>query len=325
MTNRRSETKSLLIAHADVRAGLSVSRSLATAGYEVTPVVADPDSFACYSKYFRRRALHAPHPGKRPTDFANTLVEYLNRYEFDGIVPITDASLAATHLIRSKLRAGTVLVAPGESAVNALLDKEANVRIARQLGIPHPSTAQVASEQDIAPAIAELGFPIVVKRSKQGIPIASSIAGFTMEVVENEAELRELLERLWRFGLSPQVQQFVTGDMHVICCFMAKGRLVAAHEYISLRRSKHSAILREIVAASPICLHYTEQMLSAVGWEGVACAQFLVDEKSERVCYLETNGRFWASVQCPTCWPNREPDAQLAQQRRARGHIAIAQ
>ena len=85
--------------------------------------------------------------------------------------------------------------------------------------------------------------------------------------------------------------------MYNICCFATHGKIVAAHEYVAFRRGKHEDIARKFVDVDKTRMAHVERMLGAIDWEGVANVCFLVDVERDLTWYLETNGRFWASVQ----------------------------
>jgi len=44
-------------------------------------------------------------------------------------------------------------------------------------------------------------------------------------------------------------------------------------------------------------LQYARDLLGALRWDGVAHLGFFVDKARKKVWYMETNGRFWASIE----------------------------
>jgi predicted ATP-grasp superfamily ATP-dependent carboligase len=213
-----------------------------------------------------------------------------------GIVPITDAALAALQAERREWSTAVRIIGPSVEAANAVLNKEVGVGIANSLSIPCPLTINIDTEADIAPAMRRYPLPWVLKRTDKAIALPDALKDFSVLFVDTESQLREQLMRLWSADVRPQIQQFFYGNLHVLCCFRANGTFVA-HEYVSVRRSKHSGVLRTITEANPQCRVYAERLLQAMQWEGVACVQFLVNGVTGEICYLETNGRFWASTQ----------------------------
>ena len=144
--------------------------------------------------------------------------------------------------------------------------------------------------------IRALGFPIVVKRSCD--PIEPNMPKFKFKVLyaSNEAELRLYIDRYCLNGEHPLFQERATGEVHDLCCFAAQGKLLAVHEYLAVRRFNGSAALRRIVVANPDLVEHSRKLLAALNWDGPAHVSFYVGKNGQK-WYMETNGRFWASVQ----------------------------
>ena len=287
----------IILAHADLRSGLAIGRSLARHGISFIPAVTNPNQFACYSRYFRRRFVEVANPRVDPDKFAKQVLSLADEVGAAAIIPVSDAALGSLNAVRDRLPHQTRLMAPDREAIDAVLDKDKNVRIAEEQGVPYPRTIEVESSDKLAAAAEQLGYPVVLKRQSQQQLIPQEISDFTAEIVQDVKALRRIADRLAEYGVVPQIQKFVLGEMHNICCFAVRGDIVAAHEYISLRRGKHVGIARKIVDVDPTRLAYANKMLGAINWEGVAGVSFIVSTTQNQSWYLETNGRFWASVQ----------------------------
>ncbi len=293
-----SQQPIILLAHADCRAGLAVARSLARNGY--TPVAAVTDLYTPenYSKYLpRSQRFLIPHPEYDPIDFIRSLKQGALKHKCTAVIPITDAAISSLYRLQQQWPSEISIIGASAQATNAVLDKACNIDIATKLGIPCPQTISIDSLAEIMPSLEKYSLPWVLKRPSKTTPLPDGVNKFSVQFVESESELRHALTRLWDAGVKPQIQPFFYGNMHVICCFAVKGEICASHGYISIRRSKHAGVLREITPVHPQCRKYTERLLRELQWEGVACVQFLVNDENNEVCYLETNGRFWASTQ----------------------------
>lgn len=288
----------ILLAQADCRAGLAVARSLARNGYTPIAAVTDLKSPENYSRYLSRsQRFLIPHPEHNPTEFIQSLKQGALKHQCVAVIPITDAAVSAIYSNQQQWPAGIKIIGASAKATNAVLDKVCNVDIATRLSIPCPQTIHIDCEADITSALKQYSLPWVLKRPNKTISLSDEVNKFTVLIVESESELRHALNRLWAAGVKPQIQQFFYGNMHVLCCFMVKGDLIASHGYTSVRRSKHAGVLRHITEANPQCRVYAERLLREIQWDGVACVQFLINEDNKEICYLETNGRFWASTQ----------------------------
>jgi len=56
-------------------------------------------------------------------------------------------------------------------------------------------------------------------------------------------------------------------------------------------------VLRESMPLQPQLKEYSERLLKALNWQGIAMVEFKQDRKSGRFMLMEINGRFWGSLQ----------------------------
>jgi predicted ATP-grasp superfamily ATP-dependent carboligase len=241
--------------------------------------------------------VQVANPRSEPELFVEQILALAEEVNAIGILPVTDPAVGSLNAARDRLPGHTCLMAPKSETTELVLDKDKNVTLAEELGIPYPQTIEVESSAEIAAAAEELGYPVVLKRRSQQQVIPTEVADFTVEVVHDAEELNSVANRLGKFGVVPQIQKFVVGEMHNICCFASKGKIVAAQEFISVRRGKHEGITRVIVDVDSTRMKYAEKLLGAIHWEGVAGVSFLVNKQQNQNWYLETNGRFWGSLQ----------------------------
>ena len=292
----------VILAHASSRAGLAVARSLQSRGVAIEAVVDKPRQFATWSNAMRGHVHAAPNPRAEPEKFAALVAGLADETGAAGVLPVSDEALGALGPSREQLPEGVVLMTAASDATRVVLDKHATATLAQRLRIPVPPTAPVRSIDDLESAAAELGYPVILKRPDQGRALPRTLKRFTVEQVANRDELRKWAEIFDTAGVIPVLQKIVPGKMHNVCCFAAAGEIVAAHEYESIRRGKHAGIARRIVVADDTRLEYARRFLGALAWDGVAALSFLVDDAEGRNWYLETNGRFWASVEASVVW-----------------------
>lgn len=287
----------VILGHADTRSGLAIGRSFARHGIAFISAVTDVNHFSCHSRDVRQRLVQVANPRNEPDRFVEQILALAEEVDAAAILPVTDPAVGSLNAARDRLPRRTCLMAPKQEITELVLDKDRNVRIAEDLGIPYPPTIEVESSAEIAAAAEELGYPVVLKRRSQQQVIPIDVADFTAEVVHNTEELNYIAKRLGKYGVVPQVQKFVVGEMHNICCFASKGKIVAAQELVSVRRGKHEGITRVIVDVDSTRMKYAEKLLAAINWQGVAGVSFLVNKQLKQDWYLETNGRFWGSLQ----------------------------
>ena len=288
----------VLLAGATERPGLATARSLSRRGVPFVVVADEPRGMVARSRHVRRY-LRVPRPDDDPDAFFDAVVGICAKHDVRLVMPMDDAALAVCSERRDALPAGTKLAAAGIDAVRNVLDKRRNLETAKRLGIPCPVEFRLESLDQTEELIERLGFPMVLKNPGREAGEASLLHGFKWLIARNERELRALLDQYGTSGGFPLFQQLVEGEVRNLCCFGASGRIATVHEYRSVRRVgwEGNSVLREVTESSPQLVRYAEQLLGDLKWDGVAQVAFIVRERDGASWYMETNGRFWGSVE----------------------------
>lgn len=286
----------VLVTDGHTRAGLAVARSLARRGVPLLVLGADRHSLAFHSRFVKNTLL-APSAIQEPEAFIRFTLEVIRKHKIPLVIPVTDQAVLLLDRHRAQLESYTTLAMAHPDALRSVLDKRRNLEIAQRLGIPCPRQFDLAGPDQIPEMIEALGFPIVLKRP--GDPADAQVPRFDFRVLyaHNEKELCGYLDQHCRDGVYPLFQECASGEVHNLCCFAAEGELLAVHEYHSIRRLEGAGVLRKIVQPIPELVRYTRDLLAALRWDGVAHVAFFVNQQRGKVWYMETNGRFWASIQ----------------------------
>ena len=286
----------VLITDGHTRAGLAVARSLAHHGVSFLLLGGDRYSPGFYSRYVRNH-LFGPSAISEPQAFVEFALDVIRKYKIQLAIPITDQALVLFEQHRDRLEKHTRLAMASCQALRRVLDKRCNLELARQLGVPCPKQFALTDPQQIPEMIGALGFPIVLKRP--GDPLDGNVPAFDFRVLyaHNEEELRGHLKKHCGNGVFPLFQECAVGEVHNLCCFAAQGELIAVHEYQSIRRLDGAGVLRKIVEPNAQLVGHTRDLLRALHWDGVAHVAFFVNQQHNKIWYMETNGRFWASVE----------------------------
>jgi predicted ATP-grasp superfamily ATP-dependent carboligase len=287
----------VLLAGATERPGLAAARSLSRWGIPFVVVGNAPRGMIAVSRHVRRYVC-APSPRDDPEAFVAAVLAACVEHDVRLVMPMDDAALALCSERRGLFPAGTRLAAASADAVRNVLDKRRNLEMADGLGIPCPREFALEDIDQIDELVDRLGFPMVLKNPGRGSS-ADPTPGFKWLIARSERELRALLGEHSGDGRFPLFQELVVGHVTNLCCFAASGRVVAVHEYRSLRRMgwEGTSVLREVTAATPRLVQYVERLLGELSWDGVAQVAFIVRERDGASWYMETNGRFWGSVE----------------------------
>jgi predicted ATP-grasp superfamily ATP-dependent carboligase len=281
------------------RQSITVVRSLARAGFEV--VVwreGKRKNYLEYSRYSREiwEREEANGMGKE-VDFVDSLIGHLIRENNSPLIfPIGDADLECLARHAQRLTLYCNLVMPAPQTVFDCLDKVRMYDLAKQLVIPFADTQVVSTEGQAVVAAQSLGFPVIIK------PI-DSMRPF---VKGKKAIICTIQEDLSRFFCSRPgkndvviLQKFVQGYRHN-CEFAAmNGSLVAYFEQRVLRTdcidgTGHGV---EVVSVAPSMSlrRHCETLVASLKYSGVGTAQFLVEQESSDVYFLELNPRLDAN------------------------------
>ncbi len=286
----------VLVTGGNSRPGLAVARSLARHGVPFLVLCQDPHSLA-FSSRSVRNALLSPSPIKEPEAFLQFTLEVIQKYEIQLVMPVAESTVLLFDRHRTQLQTHTKLAMASSEALRSVLDKRINLKLAKQLGIPCPRQFELKSPEQIPEMIKVLGFPIVLK--PPGSRLDPNVPTFHFKVLfaHNEEQLRRYIRQHCRDGVYPLFQECAVGEVHNLCCFAAKGEVLAIHEYHSVRRLRGVGVLRKIVKPIPEAEGGAREMLRALKWDGVAHVAFFVNKKRQKLWYMETNGRFWTSVE----------------------------
>jgi predicted ATP-grasp superfamily ATP-dependent carboligase len=285
----------VLLTDGHTRATLAVARSYHRRDISSVVLCPRPRSMAFYSRDVKH-AVPSPEPASQPDAFLRLLLELIQKHEIRLAVPMTDKSLVLFERHRDDLEQHTTLAMAGSQALRRVLNKRENLELARELGVPCPRQFLLEDRRQIPEMIRALGFPIVIKRSSDPIELGAPKFKSKVLYAFNEGELRLYVDQYCLNGERPLFQECATGKVHDLCCFAAKGELLAVHEYHAIRRSNGCAVLRKVVRSTPDLVEHSRNLLAALDWDGVAHVSFYIGKNGQK-WYMETNARFWASVE----------------------------
>ena len=292
---RRAE---VLLAGAIDRPGLAAARSLSRRGVSFVVLGRRQPDFVASSRHVRRY-VPGPNPNEDPDGFLDAVVRVCAEYDVRLVIPMEDAALALCSEHRGALPEGTTLAAAGVDAVRNVLDKRENLETANRLGIPCPAEFALENRDQTAELVERLGFPMVLKNPGRPPGTSTLAHGFKWVIAHDERELEALLQKHTGDERFPLFQELVEGQVTNLCCFAASGQVVAIHQYRSLRRMgwEGNSILREATPSTPELVEHAERLLGDLRWDGVAQVAFIVRKRDGASWYMETNGRFWGSVE----------------------------
>lgn len=290
------EGASVLLTGGAHRATLAAARSLSRRNISVVVLGFGLGRMVSSSRHVDRY-FTAPDPVEEPESYVESILGVVRRTGVRIVVPTDDPAMLACVRQREAIEAEVTLAAPPSSALLNVRDKRANLETARRIGIPCPVQFELEHLDQVPELIDYLGFPLVLKNPGPAVEGERPRFGFRWLVARDEAELRDFLSRHCSAGAYPLIQQLVTGAVTNVCCFAVAGEVVAAHQYVRIRGLQGASVFHEVTATSPDLARYSQQMLGELKWDGPAQVGFFVRRSDGDVRYMETNGRFWGSIE----------------------------
>jgi predicted ATP-grasp superfamily ATP-dependent carboligase len=267
-------------------------RSLGAAGHRV--IVGRAGSTWCGERSrFAAEVWDHPPPSAGP-QFIEALLALLRaRRDITAVFPMGDLDALALAPHAKAVSELATLVMPDPATVEACQDKLRMLEIAGELGIPHTAYAVVSDHQRLLAAADAIGYPCIVKPARaSGL---TSLLGRKAVICRTAAALRHTFPD-WP---APQdelmVQGYASGLRHNLHFAAAHGRRLQHFESLTVRTDAFDGTGHNTeglsVPPSPQLTDYTERLLRRLGYHGVGLTQFLVDDATGAVCFLELNPR----------------------------------
>jgi predicted ATP-grasp superfamily ATP-dependent carboligase len=277
--------------------GLAVVRSLGRAGVRV--IVVDRRRGPAFSSCFAI-GIECPDPEAQPERFLRTLESIAQRSgQRPVLFPTADEFLLPVSKQRQRLRRAYRFNLPKHGLLQSIRDKLLQARLAERVGVPVPRTylasALVADRQ----ALRELPFPAIVKgREVTGWRrlIGSARKAF---VATTATELERLL------GTVPVpldnliVQEVIPGsdtEHFKVCTYTGReGEILLCFGLRKLRQCPPRLGFGSLVQSwdDPALLRLGRRLVRAIGYRGVASAEFKLDPRDGRLKLIELNPRYW--------------------------------
>lgn len=283
-----------MITFARAWSALAATRSLGKRGIEV--VTGDEYRFApaSFSKYSVASFLY-PNPDREPAAFLDRIEEAVREHRPDVLIPIhKETYLLARH--RDRFEPLVKMAIPGIGQIEQVHDKGTLALACMERGIPIPRTVVPRTRQEFVEAAAGFPYPAFVK-------VRESAAAVGVKKTDSAEEAVAAFDAFVKdFGLGdgswPLLQEGVPGDDYCATFLFDRGRPRASMVYHNLRTfpvKSGTGVLRETVEA-PAMVRTGEELLSKLGWHGVAEVDFRWEGGDARPWLIEVNPRFWGGL-----------------------------
>jgi 3-methylcrotonyl-CoA carboxylase alpha subunit len=282
----------------EYRQTVTVVRSLHRAGMRVTFASADPASPTRYSRAVSRWVRLEEATAER---YCDQLEALLRSDPHDAVFVVGESPLRRFLTRARTLEPLATWVQPSSEAIRQCFDKSALYALLPGIGVPCLPWARFAGPEEGREAAARIGYPLVVKHVDSSATLQERKAIVCREPGELEAFLAALPRK--RHGEEVVMQKFHRGVRHNCHVAACGGRLLAYFQQEVLRTDQldDTGIGTSGVSVPPDARlrSYCESIVRAVGYEGIGCIQFLVDEGAGDPGFLEFNARMDSTAALP--------------------------
>ena len=289
----------VLVTDGDQRAALAVTRALGRAGMVVDVGDAQADCLAGASRYCRASFAY-PSPYTDEDGFVEAIAGEARRREVDIVVPVSDIASAILAEHKGDVGAKPVIAVVDAEVFWRASDKNSLHHLADELGVPTPTLFYLNNATEAEAILDRIPFPCIVKPARSRLRDGNRWLATTVRRVASADELRTLLREQRELQFPFMIQREVAGEGQAVFLLCDHGRPLVSFAHRRVREKPPwggVSVLRESMAADPRMEVYAKQLLSAVGWHGVAMVEFRVDADTRVPYLMEINGRFWGSLQ----------------------------
>lgn len=282
----------------DYRQTITVVRSLARAGYEVILGTGDPDSPTARSRYVAGVWRYEGACAKR---FLGALEAWLRAERPEYVFTVGETPLRRVIGEADRFAPLALWANADPGAVAACFDKRRMYALAAGLGVPSLPWQPFTGPEGWRQAAREMGFPVVVKRKDSSAQVCQRKALICAGPAALDAFLADLAADPDPASLL--LQKFGPGRRHNCHVAAADGRLVAFFQQKVLRTDEPDdtgiGVRGVSVPPGAALREYCERITRSLAYTGIGCIQFLVDEASGAVAFLEFNARMDSTAALP--------------------------
>jgi predicted ATP-grasp superfamily ATP-dependent carboligase len=232
--------------------------------------------------------------------YVDAVLRLLDAHPTRMLVPAHDGSIGALRARRAEFERRTALPLAPEPALDIAVSKTRTLGLAARLGIPVPNSIPVNDAADIDSALAEIGFPLVVKPYESWVETAGVGTRLSSEAFQDATSARRRLERVFAVGgRGALVQNWLPGRREAVSLFYADGRFWARLAQVSYREwpvMGGASVLCETIPLATDITSASERLVQAMNLEGCSMVEFRRDQEG-RAVLMEVNPRMGGSVQ----------------------------
>lgn len=268
------------------RVSLVIARQLGAAGHRIV-AGGSPGDLIASCRHVETVWKH-PTPFKNPKVFLSSLDELLAaRPDISVILPVSEPYLQ--QLVKLEQQLPLPLAAVQRETVETCGDKGEMARIADSLGVPQAPFALADSLESLHAACRQVQYPCVARPNDDG---SYEVKAY---FIHNEEHLAQLFPVWPDEHSSLLVQAHARGPRFNRYFVASQGAIVDSLDVKVLRTDRPDgsgyAVEGMSVPPLPVIDEPSARLVSHLHYSGVGCIQYLFDQRSGSVSFLEINPR----------------------------------
>jgi predicted ATP-grasp superfamily ATP-dependent carboligase len=290
-----------LVLDAQYHQALATMRSLARAGHSVAAAACSSEALEAPSFQSRWCAATSilPEITTDPDGYVDALLELLDAEPVSVVMPAHDGTIDALRARRADIERRTFLPLGSDRALEVATSKPRTLALAAELGIRTPASYEVQGEADLRAALAETGFPAVIKPARSWVVDATGAGSrITSILVADAGEAVAAFDGIAAAGGSAIVQTWLPGSREAVSLFVARGRVWARFAQRSYREWPVLGGTSVLCESIPLLYDITtaaERLVDAMELDGCSMVEFRRDQEGRPVL-MEVNPRLGMSV-----------------------------
>ncbi len=278
----------------NLRASLTLARSLARAGHRIVAGMDAPDPYLFLSRHVAHVFPHAP-LDVEPDAALEAVTAAIAREDVDVILPVSEVATRLVAREAERLGALVQLALPDPALVKRCTDKAGLFEACEGAGVPLAKRRIVASVDGLHAAALEVGGPLIVKPTDS----TAYVLGRKAVVLDTPDAARDAFTAWPADHQTLCVQRFVDGPRLNVYFAAVDGQLIGAVP-VQIGRTDALdgtgyALAGRSIKPGPDLRRATETLIAHLGYHGVGCAQFMQSSDGTALSFLETNPRLGAN------------------------------
>jgi protein-tyrosine-phosphatase/predicted ATP-grasp superfamily ATP-dependent carboligase len=286
----------VLLLGANDRACYSVAKSLKKSGYRIEVVNDSKDSIR-YSRFVKQFYTIGTIKVDVETAVKN-LQKILEAKKYRFIIPINDLALTLCFHYQSSIKRFTEILFINDPGVHEFASNKIKLwRIAADLELPVATTWIIEDLEQLNAVLKELKFPVIAKPASSKVLKNNKIFSYSVKIIKNKNELVDFVrEKIETVPLL--IQEVLKGKGGGFNFFSVNGELFNyyCHERINEAWGGGQSTYRKTISPHQYnLLAYSEKLVKAIGWTGIAMIEYKIQNEVPYI--VELNGRSWGSIE----------------------------